>query len=337
MKPKKALRVALLLVVLAGVALLLTRWPRREAEPARELTLYGNVELRQVALPFNNTERIAALLVEEGDRVKRGQVLARLDTARLAPQVAQAQAQAAAQRQVVARLRHGARPEEIAQARANLESAAAEAADARSRHQRLVTLRGASVVSEQDLDSAQAAAQAAEARRAASQKTLDLVVAGPRQEDIAEAEARLQGAEAQLALIEQQMADTELIAPVDAVVRTRVLEPGEMSSPQKPVLTLAVTEPKWVRTYVSEPDLGKVRPGQRASVVADSFPDRPIDGQVGYISSVAEFTPKTLETEELRTSLVYEVRVLVKDGDDRLRLGMPVTVRLPLAETEAAR
>lgn len=330
MKKKKILVVLLLLALLAGAGYFFAQWLGRRDGPADELVLYGNVELRQVALPFNNTERIAELLVDEGDRVKRGQVLARLDRSRLEPQVAQAKAQIAAQRQVVARLRHGARPEEVAQARAALASAAAGAADAKTRYERAVALRGTSGLSQQELDSARAAAAAAEARRVVSEKMLDLVVAGPRKEDIAEAEARLAGAEAQLALLEQMLADTELIAPIDAVVRTRILEPGEMASPQKPVFTLAITNPKWVRTYVGEPDLGRVRPGGRAFVVADGFPDRRIEGRVGFISSVAEFTPKTLQTEELRTSLVYEVRVNVTDPADDLRLGMPVTVYLDL-------
>ncbi len=330
MKKRKILVVLLLLAVLAGAAYFLAPGLGRRGEPPRELTLYGNVELRQVALPFNNTERIAELLVDEGDRVKRGQALARLDRSRLEPQVAEAEAQIAAQRQVVARLRHGARPEEIAQASAARASAAAEAADAKTRYERAVALRGTSGLSRQELDSARAAADATEARRVVGEKTLDLVVAGPREEDIAEAEARLAGAEARLALLEQMLADTELIAPIDAVVRTRILEPGEMASPQKPVFTLAITNPKWARAYVGEPDLGRVRPGQRAWIVADSFPDRRIEGRVGFISSVAEFTPKTLQTEELRTSLVYEVRVNVADPGDDLRLGMPVTVYIDL-------
>jgi membrane fusion protein PltH len=128
--------------------------------------------------------------------------------------------------------------------------------------------------------------------------------------------------------LRQQLADAQLVAPVDAVVRTRVMEPGEMASPQKPVFTLAITDPKWVRAYVSEPDLGKVHSGAAASVMVDSFPDRRFDGWIGFISPVAEFTPKSVQTEELRTSLVYEVRVFVKDPSDELRLGMPATVYL---------
>ncbi len=380
-------RVVLIVVLLAvaGAAASVPWWLTHRHQTAQELTLYGNVDLRQVALAFNNSERIADVLVQEGDHVWQGQVLARLDTRRLEPQVAQAEAQvaaqrqiverlrhgsrpeeiaqaeaqAAAQRQIVERLRHGSRPEEIAQARANLESAKADAANARRQYERLKPLFDRSVggaVSQQDVDNAKAAwdvAEAklvvtqkalalavagprpeevaeAEARLVATQKALALTIAGPRSEEVAEAEARLRAAEAQLALLQQQLADAQLVAPVNGIVRTRLMEPGEMASPQKPVFSLAVTDPKWVRAYVSEPDLGKVSPGMAASVAVDSFPERRFDGWVGFISPVAEFTPKAVQTAELRTSLVYEVRVFVKDPGEALRLGMPATVSLAL-------
>src|SRR5262249_30582739 len=127
----------------------------------------------------------------------------------------------------------------------------------------------------------------------------------------------------------QQLADAQLVAPADAVVRTRLLEPGDMATPMRPVFSLAITDPKWVRAYVSEPDLGKVRPGMTASVAVDSFPGRRFDGWGGFVSPVAEFTPKAVQTQELRTSLVYEVRVFVKDPSGELRLGRPATVYLP--------
>lgn len=101
-----------------------------------------------------------------------------------------------------------------------------------------------------------------------------------------------------------------------------------MATPQRPVFALALTQPKWVRVYVGEPDLGRIKPGMQARVVTDGNPGRSITGKVGYISSVAEFTPKSVQTEELRTSLVYEVRVLVDDPQDVLRLGQPATVEL---------
>jgi len=320
-----------LLMMVTLVAASLSWWLGRRGSEPRELVLHGNVDLRQVQLSFNNSERIAAVLVQEGERVRRGQVLARLDTSRLAPQVAQVEAQAAAQRQVVQRLRSGSRPEEIAQARANVESAKADAVNARQQYERVRSAAEASggrAVRQQDVDNAKAALEVAEAKLAVNQKALDLAVAGPRREEVAENEARLRGNEAQLALLRQQLVDAELVAPVDAVVRTRILEPGEMASPQKPVFSLAITDPKWVRAYVSEPDLGKVRPGTVAAVSVDSFPKRRFDGWVGFISPVAEFTPKSVQTEELRTSLVYEVRVFVKDPSDELRLGMPATVYL---------
>jgi HlyD family secretion protein len=316
-------------------------WHSQQSQAPAELKLYGNVDLRQVQLAFNNNERIVAVLVQEGDRVSKGQVLARLDTSRLEPQVAQAEAQVAAQRYAVERLHHGNRPEEKAQARANLDSAKADAAKARQQYDRMVKLSavrlnsGAEVraVSQEDVDNAKAALDVADAKVAVNQKALDLALLGPRREDIDQAEAQLRANEAQLKYLKQQLADAQLIAPANAVVRTRLLEPGEMSSWQRPVFSLAIIDPKWVRAYVGEKDLGRVREGMKAAVVVDSFPDRRFDGWVGFISPVAEFTPKTVQTEELRTSLVYEVRVFVRDPGDELRLGMPATVLLREAAT----
>jgi HlyD family secretion protein len=330
----KILKITVVMIlVLAGIAAAgSTWWLTSGSEPARDLMLYGNVDLRQVALAFNNSERIAAVLVQEGDRVERGQVLARLDGSRLEPQVAQAEARVAARRHAVERLRNGSRPEEIAQARANVASAKADATNARGQYERLETLAHNSAgrgVSQQDLDNAKAALDVAEAKLAVNQKVLDLAIVGARKEDIGQAEAELRADEAQLAFLRQELADVQLVAPVDAVVRTRLMEPGEMASPQRPVFSLAITDPKWVRAYVAEPDLGKLRTGMTASVAVDSFPDRRFEGWVGFISPVAEFTPKTVQTEELRTSLVYEVRVFVKDPSDQLHLGSPTTVHLP--------
>jgi len=327
---RTSLIAALVAVVIAGG---LAYWLLRPASAPKEIVVYGNVDLRQVDLPFNGTERIAAVLVQEGDRVQQGEVLARLDTRRLEPQVAQVQAQVAAQQAVVDRLHNGSRPEEIAQARAALDSAKADAENARRQAERfrsLIAASGGRAASQQDLDNANAQLDVANAKVVSQQKALDLAVVGPRKEDVAQAEAQLQAQQAQLALLKQQLADANLLAPSDAVVRSRLMEPGEMASPQKPVFTLAITDPKWVRAYISETDLGKIRSGEVASIGVDSFPHRRFDGWIGFISPVAEFTPKTVQTEELRTSLVYEIRVFVKDPDDQLRLGMPATVFLPL-------
>jgi HlyD family secretion protein len=303
-------------------------WLGGRGDPSPELVLYGNVDLRQVGLAFNNSERIAAVLVQEGDRVRKGEILARLDTSRLLPHVREGEARVAAQRQIVEKLHHGSRPQEVAQVRANVESARADAINARAQYQRRVALAQNAAISQQELDNAKDVLDVANAKLALNQKALDLAIAGPRAEDIGEAEADLEGGEAQLALLRQQLADAQLIAPVDAVVRARLMEPGEMASPERPVLSLAVINPKWVRAYVEESDLAKLQTGMAASVAVDSFADRRFAGWVGFVSPVAEFTPKTVETAELRTSLVYEVRVFVKDPSDQLHLGSPATVHL---------
>jgi HlyD family secretion protein len=328
----RRVRFILVAAVVLAVAAAAWWWAHRNGR-RDELRLYGNVDLRQVELPFNNTDRIAQVLAQEGDHVRRGQVLARLDTSRLQPQLAQAEAAAAAQAEVVARLRSGSRPQEIAQGRANLQAAEAEAADAAARLRRLQALWSSSsgrALSRQDVDDARASADAARARAVSAQKALELQVLGPRKEDVAQAEAQLRANQAQVALLKQQLADAALVAPLDGVIRSRIAEPGEMSSPQKPAFSIAITDPKWVRAYVAEPDLGLVRPGEAATVTVDAFPGRSFQGWVGFISPVAEFTPKSVQTEELRSSLVYEVRVFVKDPGDGLRLGMPATVRLPI-------
>lgn len=326
----------LVLAIVIGAAGWLAWWLFPRNKSVDQLDLHGNVDLRQVDLPFNDTERIATVLVEEGDHVQKGQVLAWLDTSRLEPQVAQMEGQAAAQRAIVERFHNGSRPEEIAEARANLQSAVADAANARQQDQRLVNAGQSSSgrdVSQTDLDNAKAVMDVADAKVAVNQKAMELEVIGPRKEDVAQAEAQLQDDDAQVALMRQKLADAQLLAPCNAVVRSRLMEPGEMASPQTPVFSLAITDPKWIRAYVDEPDLGNVHPGMAATVTTDSFPDRPIDGWVGFISPIAEFTPKDVQTEELRTSLVYEIRVFVKDPGDELRLGMPATVHLSLKQS----
>ena len=324
---------------LAAVAVLAAAgfhaWRAAHEAPAdAPLVLHGNVDIRQVSLAFNATERIDELDAREGDRAVAGQVLGRLDTRTPRLRVAQAQAQVRVAEQALARLRAGTRPEEIAQARAAVAAAAADADVAAQQLERLSAVRsetGGRGAARQDFDNAESRRKVALAHLENAKKALDLAVAGPRKEDIAQAEAQLEAARAEQALLERQVEESVLKAPIDAVVRARLLEPGDIATPQRPVYTLAITQPKWVRAYVPEPSLSRIKPGMAASVTTDSDPGHPLRGRIGYISSVAEFTPKPVQTEELRTSLVYEVRVEVEDPADALRLGMPATVRIDLA------
>lgn len=333
---KKSLVLAVAVIVLALGAGLWWWHAHRAADP-NHLVLDGNVDIRQISLAFDGNGRVLQLRAEEGDTVKAGQVLGLLDTRTLALQAAQAQAQIEVQQQNLLRLQHGSRPQELAQARSRVAAAQASAAKAAQDLARLQDIAARTQghgVSPQDLDSARSTAQVTRAQAEEQQQSLRLTELGPREEDIAGAEAQLKASQAQLGVLEHEIALGELVAPADASVRSRLLEPGDMATPQRPVFTLALTQPKWVRVYVSETQLALVKPGMGASVTTDTHPDQPVHGTVGYIASVAEFTPKNVQTEELRTSLVYEVRVLVQDAGNTLRLGQPATVRIDLATAQ---
>lgn len=322
--------IALCLVVVLALGI----WAlglHRDKKPDGTLVLRGNVDIRQIALAFDGSGRVVDLRADEGEHVKAGAVLGHLDTRTLALQAEQAQAQMEAQQQLLQRLRAGSRPQEIAQARSRVAAALADAAQAEQDFDRLQGIASTTQgrgVSAQDLNRAKTALEVARARLSEQREGLRLVELGPRKEDVASAQAQLKAAQAQLALLQHQIAQGELRAPADAVVRSRLLEPGDMANPQRPVFALALTQPKWVRVYVGEPVLGRVKPGMEARVVTDGANTQPIAGKVGYISSVAEFTPKSVQTDELRSSLVYEVRVRVDDPEDVLRLGQPATVQL---------
>jgi HlyD family secretion protein len=328
---KKRVLVPVFVVVLAagiGAGILLLKG--RQQESGDRLVLYGNIDIRQVELAFNGSQRIADLLVEEGDRVEKGQLLGVLETERLEAAVARARARAESQAQVVARLEAGTRQAEIRRLRANARAAEVEAANARRTYARLQPLAAQNLESRQSTDDARSAAEAAAARLRGAQEELALAIEGPRQEDIAAARSTLDAYEAELALAQRDLADAHLYAPEAGVIRNRIMEPGDMAFPQRPVYTVALTEPLWVRAYVAEPDLGKIRLGMRAEVRTDSFPGKVYKAWVGFISPTAEFTPKAVETTEVRTSLVYQVRVFVCDPEGELRLGMPATVTIPL-------
>lgn len=328
--PRWHRRLALAAGLLVAAGLVLWWYAGRSAGPGA-IVLYGNVDLREVNLAFNDSGRIESIAVQEGAAVHRGEALAQLDTRRLQPMLAEAEARAAAEEAALQRLQHGSRPQEIAQARANLALARAQQRQMHAQYSRIASVfrrSAGQAVSRQDVTDARAAAAVAAARTRVASEALHLAVLGPRREDIAQATALLAADRAAVALLRQELADATLRAPLDALVRTRIGEPGDMVSPQSPVLTLAITNPKWVRAYIPETDLARVHPGMAASVAVDAFTHHRLAGWVGFISSTAEFTPKAVQTPELRTSLVYEIRVFVKDPHDELRLGMPATVYL---------
>lgn len=326
-------RFVLLLILLATAATGVWYYEfRRPPTDDRHLVLEGNIDVRQVMLSFKVDGRIDSLVVDEGDTITDGQVLASLDKRYFNDELRLAQARRDAQKATVARLEHGSRPEEIAQAEAQVTERKAAMENAKLLFNREKALVDRGSVSRTEFDNTKASLDEAEARLKSAQEALRLAEIGPRQEDIDAARAQLGGEEASLSQAERRLGDADLIAPGAGMILTRAQERGAIVSPGEPVFTLTLTSPVWVRTYVNERDLGRIQPGMTAQITTDSAPDKPYQGHIGFISPTAEFTPKTVETRELRTDLVYRLRVIVDNNDGMLRQGMPVTVTIDLTE-----
>ena len=336
MAKRKKIFVFLGLIIAAVVAGYWYWQHDRELERSDQLLLRGNVEIREVYLAFNAAERISAMPAQEGDSVQAGQVLAELDSSRLRQVVDRAAGQVEAQRQVLLRLERGSRPEEVRRAHAEVVAAEVAARNAERTWTRQKALNEKGLAPDDAVDNTRAALEEAEARLDATKQALNLALAGPREEDIAAARATLGALQAELALARRNLEEAQLKAPSDGIIRNRLAEPGDMATPQTPVYALALMEPLWVRTYVAEPELGRIWPGMRAEVHTDSYPDHSYAGWVGFISPTAEFTPKTVETERVRTDLVYQLRVFVCDPQGELRLGMPARVSLALDQPREA-
>lgn len=319
----KRILIPLALVVFAAAGWL--AWKSRAA-PGLPV-FYDNVDIREVNLGFRVSGRVQAVLKDEGDAVRAGEIIARLDDEPYRHAAAAAEAQAAAAEARLDELKNGSRPEEVAQARAALAAADATLANATLLHDRQRELLANRGVSRQAYDDAEAAHHEAAARRASAQASLDLLTAGTRAEQIAQAAANLKSARAAVASARMQMADTALSAPEAGVVLTRAVEPGAIVQSGATALSLSLQSPVWIRAYAPEPELGRVHPGREVLVYTDSCAE-PYHGKIGDVSPRAEFTPKSVETATLRTSLVYRFRVIVRDADEGLRQGMPVTVKL---------
>ncbi len=322
----KKFLLAILVLSLAAIA----AWKLRELFAASngELKLYGNVDIRGVDLGFRVAGKLAEVLKDEGDSVKAGEVIARIDSQPYQHELARAEAELAAAEADLALKTTGYRKEEIEQARAAVEESHVIVRDARSVMERHAALLGGGGTSRQNLESAQAALDEAEQRVKVAEAKLKLLEAGFRPEEIAAANARAAQAKAAVSTARLRVEDSELKAPSDGIVLTRALEPGAVVQAGATVISLSLEKPVWVRAYVHETELGSFPTGRKVVLTTDGRPERPYHGKVGFVSPKAEFTPKSVETPELRTSLVYRLRIVVEDADKELRQGMPVTVSL---------
>lgn len=314
-----------------GLALVLlpAACQRRNHDPKGALLLSGNLELTDAQLGFKVGGRVVERLVDEGDRVEAGQLVARLDDAEQQDQLALRQAELTAAEAVLAELEAGSRPQDIAAVAAALRSAEAERDRVRLDFARARELRQRDVIADREFEAAQAQLKVAEARAAEAAERLKLVQEGPRAETIAQARARVAQARAAVALANTLLANTRLASPLTGIVLSRHVEPGEFVAPGTPVVTVGDTRRMWVRAYLNQTDLGRVRHGQQVAVRVDSFPGREFPGTVSYIASEAEFTPKTVQTPKERVKLVFRLKVDVANPDDALKAGMPADVVIP--------
>ena len=278
---KRRIAILILLVLIICTTLVFLYFKNRKV--INELTLYGNIEIRQVDLSFQVAGKIEKMLKEEGDTVKQGELLAILDD-----------------KDYVLNLQ---------KARADVEKTSALKSDAESKFERNAPLAADNTISKQDYDTLLNSKNRTRA-------DYDAAVA---QENFAK----------------NQLDYTKIYAPEEGIIMVRVQEPGANVSKAQPVYTMAKVKPVWVRAYVNETDLGNIKYGQKVKVYTDTInpqtgEKREYAGQVGYISPVAEFTPKTVQSTNIRTNLVYRIRVYIYDIDEYLRQGMPVTIKVDL-------
>lgn len=317
------------------IAVVTTSYPGLWSKKSGSFELYGNVDIREVEMAFAVGGRVQNIWVEEGQKVAVDDLLAAVDTSQSRARLRQVDAEIEQARAELTRLRNGNRPQEIMQAQLRVSAAQAVLRNAQADHNRRQALVGDGAISRDVWDQTIADLRRSEAQLAEANQGASLMRAGSRIEDIRAAEARLQASLALRSSVNIDLSDARLVAPVDGTILTRAIEPGSLMQPGTIAFTIAVDRPMRVRAYVAGPDLSRISPGMKVKVRADGNA-KTYSGTIGYISPRAEFTPKSVETEDLRTDLVYRLRITVSNPDNALRQGQPVTVTIPRARSAAS-
>jgi len=321
--------VVLLTVVLAlGLAAwYVLRGGREETDVVR---VSGNVEVTDVQVSFKIPGWVQSRPVDEGQTVAAGRVVAELETADLKVERTAQEAALAAAQAILAELVAGSRPQEIAAAEAAVEAAKANAFDAETNFRRISRLERGDLAAQQEYDTGQAHYEAAQAQLRETQERYKLVKEGPRKEQIAQAKARVQQAQSAVDLVKTRLDYAVLRSPLSGVVLSKNIEPGEYVVPGTPVVTIGDLVNVWVRAYINERDLGRVKLGLPVRVVTDTYSNKIYWGRVSFISSEAEFTPKNVQTQEERVKLVYRVKIDIKNPNMELKPGMPADAEILL-------
>lgn len=325
---KKIIPVVILIAVVVGVYLSVrNRTPKEEGV----IRVSGNIEVTDAALSFKVAGRVSERLVSEGDHVKKDQVAARLDDTDLKQETDLRRAELEAASAALNELEAGSRPEEVAQSQAVLARAEAERNRWKQDYERQQKLFDRHVISQRELESARSAFETSQARVTEASKSYNLVKEGPRREQIEQARAQQKRAQEALSLAETRLGYATLNSPLDGIVLSENIEAGEYVSAGTPIVTVAKMDAVWLRAYINETDLGRVQVGQPVKVTTDSYPNQTYQGQVSFIASESEFTPKNVQTEKERVKLVYRIKIDIANPESRLKPGMPADGEIRLS------
>ncbi|MGQ9647699.1 MAG: efflux RND transporter periplasmic adaptor subunit [Thermodesulfobacteriota bacterium] len=325
---KKFLAGILFIAVLAGLLYYFLSRNKKEINPF--LKVSGNIEATEVNLGFKISGRIERLFVQEGDWVEKGKVLAKLDHEEHLQRLALAQATLKSAQARLDKLLAGSRPEEIREAEAALQQAQFDLENKKTHYERMKTLFERGVISKEAFDNAETGFKVAKATLRRAKENFELVKKGPRKEDIEDGRAQVEQAKASLQLIETQLSYTTLTSPLSGVVLVKLGEIGEVVNPGTSILTLADIENVWLKAYVSQTDVSRVKWGQEVLVTTDLRPQKTYKGKISFISSQAEFTPKQIQTEKERVTLVYRVKIDIPNPEKELKPGMPADGKILL-------
>jgi HlyD family secretion protein len=323
---RKKIMIPILIVAVGIVGIYFFK--NRSVPDLNTVRLSGNIEVTDVEISFKIPGRVVERRVSEGETVKTGQTVARLDSQDLAQEIAQRRAQVAAARAALAELTAGSRPEEISQAQAVLERTQADGDRTRVEYDRQKKLYEREVISTREYDQAKTAYDAAEARIREAKEIFMLVRQGPRKEKIDQGRATLEQTKEALALAETRMGYSTLVSPLSGIVLSENVEPGEYVSPGTPVITAGDLNRVYLRGYINETDLGRVKVGHKVRITADTFPGKSYEGQISFIAPQAEFTPKNVQTQKERVKLVYRIKVDIPNPRMELKPGMPADAEI---------
>lgn len=313
--------------IISGLILLLFSGCSDKKE--QNVKFYGNVDVRTVSLAFQVSGKIDNINFEEGEKVKKGDVIATLDNALYEEYLKQIKAQVEVQKAQIQKLEKGYRKEEIEKARATMEQKKVVMKNRENTFKRNEKLFASKLISEENYDSVKTAYESAKALYSYAKNSLTLLENGYEKEDILSAKAQLSVLESQKNQHQIHLNDTTLYAPSDGLILTRVHEIGSVVNASQIVVEMAKEDMYWVRSYISEKYLGQIKPGMKALIYTDSNREKAYNGTVSFISPLAEFTPKSVQTEDLRTDLVYRFRIVLNSYDDMIKQGMPVTIKFP--------